>query len=267
MGFIDYKVLHHVNILYKNETPGRKCRYLILRMSKSMRNVAHDLLQVLRHPTIRSERTFDHLRTYLHERLNSSEFSNARPDNILLSAERHLAFLFSCLSIYSYKWKDIGRCLLPSHALQNIEHRCCFDIQSCLYEVLNRWLLSEPSPTLKSLQGTLASEAVGLGRFAFNLERSMITFLENNCDSNLSDEESDMADLVLSGCNNQINLHDSPVTVLLEVNVKNKYSDSTQLQWYRDEMLLQGKNDYILCIVVKDITAESTYSCMIDEHL
>ena len=270
IGFLNYKVLEHINILYKNETHGRKCRYLILHMSKSMtrnRSVAHDLLQVLQHPRIVSERIYDHLCTYLRKKINSSEFLNARPDNVLLSVEGDLPFLFTHLSNYSYKWKNIGRCLLSSHALQNIELRYINDFDSCLYEVLNRWLLTEPSPTLELLRDALASEAVGLGRCAFDLERSMITFLEKHCDSNLSDKKYDLPELVLFGCDDQIDLQDSAVAVLLEVNVKNKYSDSTRLQWYRDEMLLRGESNYILSIVVKDITAESTYRCMIDERL
>ena len=182
-------------------------------------------------------------------------------DQAIISDEQ-FQLIWEHLSMYSYKWQDIGTFLLPYHVIENIKHTNS-NPSLCLYEILQRWHITA-RPTLGQLVKALRSEVVGLGRAAADLisiiSHNSIRVYSYITHSQHKFETGGLKDLVLSGVSDKIDLQ-AEVSILFEVNVNDPYTSPPQLEWYKDGVRIDNESDYILCTTICDITDESTYTC------
>ena len=102
-----------------------------------------------------------------------------RPHPLNVFTERHVAVLTERLTACAGKWSEISIVLgLPEHVRQDLRVMAVtWDSITCFNKLLWEWIVGKHSyakdPTLENLEQALKSQAVGLGREANHLRRSL----------------------------------------------------------------------------------------------
>ena len=197
--------------------------------------------------------------------------------------EQDVFLLTEALAGCSSKWREIGISLgLPNNELENIAMTHSKPIL-CLNAVLTSWVVSKfpytKPPMLKSLEESLGSQIVGLGREASTLRdslekiiaantREVCPFLEQ-LDSGTKDSKEDSEAFGIIDQTPKANSAEGK-SVLLEVRVRAPFEANLTSKWYCDGEYrrggsimnsFEGVHVFLKCISACDLTAEGTYIC------
>ena len=273
-GLVHQQVKDDLDIMHPGVPHETKYRYLMVHICLEIKcsarkdriNSLNELCEVLY-----SFNTLAHIGRLINNEIvgiikrRNEAGDNANDDHILIS-ESHLVDLLYILSKHSKLWRHIGISLqVPPKYLDQIEsdyedNNVRFD--KLLHAWLSRQLEHAVLPTLSNLRGALA---VNLGREFYRLNKVLINTLsdkESDYDETLFDQ-GESTKIVKCFVSSDVYLEEPCLenTIIVEVKVKTHKPATITYQWFKNDLLEYSETLSMLCIHVRDITAEGEYSC------
>ena len=188
--------------------------------------------------------------------------------------EKHVSILTEILADHSSKWYEMGLSLnLPGNVLKEIQaHMHMHSSQISLSEVLRKWVvgnhLHTKPPTVGSLEETLGSKVVGLGKEASQLQNNIEKHIQQVEGPSISAESMhlDCSPLKIVSQSRNIHITESN-SALLEVQTGIVGDETISYQWMRngsplsDDLNYSGTCKEILYIDCVTIKSEGSYVC------
>ena len=175
--------------------------------------------------------------------------------------------LLYTLSKHSKLWRHIGISLqVPPKYLNQIELDYNLDNDLRLAKLLRAWLSRQLEhavlPTLSNLRSALFSHAVNLGREFYRLKKALINTISDK-ESDYDETHFDRGESTKYFVSSYVNLEESCLesSIIVEVKVKTHKPANITYQWFKNGILQYSETLSMLCIHVRDITAEGEYSC------
>ena len=166
-------------------------------------------------------------------------------------SESHLSILTEILADHSSKWNEIGRSLnLPGSVLKELlSLMLMYGSKVCLNEVLREWVVGNhphaKPPTVGSLEETLGSKVVGLGKEASQLQNNIEKHIQQVGGPSTSAKRIRLEclplEIVFKSCNIDITEGNS---ALLEVQTGIVGDETISYQWMRNGSPLSDGLDY-----------------------
>ena len=198
----------------------------------------------------------------------------SRNSNYPTFREKHVSILTEILADHSSKWNEIGLSLrLPGNVLKEIQARMhMHSSQISLSEVLREWVVGNhphaKPPTVGSLEETLGSNTVGLGKEASQLQNNMEKHIQQVEGPSTSAKrihlECSHLEIVSQSRNILITEKKS---ALLEVKESIVSDETISYQWMRngsplsDDLNYSGTSKQILCIYSVTKKSGGSYVC------
>ena len=270
-GLVHQQVKDDLDIMHPSVPLETKYRYLMVHicLGSARKDSLRELCEVLD-----SFATLAHIGKLIDNEIvdiikKRNEAGDDATDDNFLNCESHLMDLFDTLSEYSKLWRHIGISLqVPPKYLNQIESDYK-DNNIRLNKLLHAWLSRELEhavlPTLSNLRRALFSHAVNLDREFYRLKK----VLKNTIPDKESDYDEthfdygESTEIVKCFVSSNVYLEEPcrDSTIIVEVKVKTHKPAIITYQWFKNDILEYGRTLSMLCIHVRDITAEGQYYC------
>ena len=283
-GLIPQCMMDDLKIMHSSISHELKCRYLMLHISKRIRegdSPSHANMMDRFINLFCRDLNMDQVKQCLfqcsHDLSNGTRQAQVFKFNICPETsfvlKSHLDRLYEMLSDHSHLWDKVGRALgFSDDSLKRIKVGNSHDENRCLHSLL-RWWLSEiyshvKLPLFKNLHGALCSDLVGLEGIANKLKEIFRTPASSNMVYDKSYICNDDRNIqIYTSCGMTLKEENNFETaVLLEVRVKCPNAVSFDLEWYKTGEPLKCAdsvlNTSILCVRLQGILAEGEYTCM-----